>query len=132
LARERRAQQTRQFQPRQEIMDQAAIQQMINAAVQAAQQQLQQELAAARNDLANAQNQINALQANAPINVPPPVVQAVPPEEFGYTPGTIGAAGALINYKTSEGAKIQRAAIAKLVVEHDLDKEHLYDFLEAI
>jgi hypothetical protein len=117
-------------------MDQAQVQALIDAAVQASAQNLQRELAAARNDLVNAQNQINILNANAAAAgaagaaPPPPVVQPV--VTFAYTPGTSGPVAALIDYSTTSGAKIQRAAIEKLPVEHNLDKEHLYDFLEAL
>ena len=109
-------------------MDQAAIQLMIDAAIQATERNLQQQLQAAQNDLRNAQTQINVLNANIGANAP-----AVPGGvTFAYTPGTMGTAATLINYNTTSGAKIQRAAIEKLSVEHDFDKEHLYDFLETL
>ena len=108
-------------------MDQAQVQAMIDAAVAAAAVNFRQELMVAENNLVNAQNQINILTANQAAARPPPA----PPVTFAYTPGTSGPAAALLNYSTTNGAKIQRAAIEKLTVEYSLDKEHLYDFLEA-
>jgi hypothetical protein len=119
-------------------MDQAQVQALIDAAVQQAAANLQQQLAAAQNDLVNAQNQINILNANAAAaaqaNVAAPVQPAAVPAvvTFAYTPGTTGQAATLIDYSTTSGAKIQRAAIEKLPVTHDLDKAHLYDFLESL
>jgi hypothetical protein len=116
-------------------MDQAAVQALIDAAVRAAQQQLQQQLTAAQNDLVNAQNQIALLNANAAAaqaGNAPPAPPAPTVVQFAYTPGTAGNVAALIDYTTTHGAKIQRAATEKLSVDHDLDKEHLYDFLEAL
>jgi hypothetical protein len=143
----------------------AQIEEMIAHAVQAAQQQMRQEIDAAvgqmqmaqadlitaQNDLGQAQGQIVNLQqqvnqaaaqaAAAPPQVQPqpqPVIvqQAPPPPRaaavFAYTPGTIGAAAALLDYNTTTGVKIHKAAIEKLLVEFDLDKEHLYEFLEAL
>jgi hypothetical protein len=112
-----------------------------------------QELNNAQGDLVNAQNQIAALQGQlqaaqavaaaaqaaaaqqpqvvrAPIQQPPPIQQPAP-VQLAYSPGTAGAAAALLNYNTTSGAKIQKAAIEKLPVEFDLNKEHLYEFLEA-
>jgi hypothetical protein len=57
-----------------------------------------------------------------------PVVQ---PVQFAYTPGTYGQAAALIDYNTTNGAKIQKAATDKLEVQHDLDAKQLNDFLES-
>ena len=109
-------------------MDQAQVQAMIDAAVAAAAINFRQELMVAENNLVNAQNQINVLTANQAAAIPAPA----PPVTFAYTPGTSGPAAALLNYSTTNGAKIQRAAIEKLTVEYSLDKEHLYDFLEAL
>ena len=122
-------------------MDQAQIQALIDAAVQQAAANLQQQLAAAQNDLVNAQNQINILNATAAAaaaaNAAAPAqpvqpVAAPAVVTFAYTPGTTGQAATLIDYSTTSGAKIQRAAIEKLPVVHDLDKAHLYDFLESL
>ena len=113
-------------------MDLQQVQALIDAAVAASELNLQQQLTAARNDLVTAQNQINVLTANAAapaVPVPPaPAVNVT----FAYTPGTTGPAASLLDYSTTNGAKIQRAAIEKLPVVHDLDKEHMYDFLEAL
>jgi hypothetical protein len=115
-------------------MDQAAVQALIDAAVLAAQQRLQQQLTAAQNDLVNAQNQIAILNANAAAAAgnAPPAQPAATPVAFAYSPGTAGNVASLIDYTTTSGAKIQRTATEKLSVEHNLDKENLYDFLEAL
>ena len=140
MARRRREQQqilqAQQHQQRQNqiAMDLQQVQALIDAAVRASALNLQQQLTAARNDLVTAQNQINVLTANAAapaVQVPPVQAPAVN-VTFAYTPGTTGPAASLLDYSTTNGAKIQRAAIEKLPVEHNLDKEHLYDFLEAL
>jgi hypothetical protein len=109
-----------------------AIQAAIQAAVQAAEVNFQNQLQQTQNDLLAAQQQLQALQAQ---QQPPAVVPLAPPPRiavFAYSPATTGAAAALINYDTTNGAKIQKAAIEKLHVEHDLDKSNLHDFLEAL
>jgi hypothetical protein len=112
-------------------MDAAAVQAAIQAAVQAAQANFQAQLQQTQQDLQAAQQQLQALQAG--VAVPPPVVPAVPPPViFAYSPATTGPAAALINYDTANGAKIQKAATEKLHVEHDLDRNNLHDFLEAL
>jgi hypothetical protein len=129
-------------------LTQAQIENLINQAVTAAQNNLQgqinqanQALADANQELQNARGQIAALQAIPPLQPQQPQIQVVqqpppPPAprvvQFSYTPGTAGAAAALIDYTTTAGAKIQKAAIDKLTIEFDLDKEHLYEFLEAL
>jgi hypothetical protein len=128
------------------------IQLMIDAAVQAVQTAMQQQIdainAQATADRVHATDQIAALsnqntvlqaavqaaQQHAPHQpamqqqAPPAIVQ---PVQFAYTPGTYGQAATLIDYNTPNGAKIQKAATEKLNVIHDLDAEHLNDFLEA-
>jgi hypothetical protein len=63
-----------------------------------------------------------------PLQQQQPLVQ---PVQFAYTPGTYGQAAALIDYNTTNGAKIQKAATEKLEVQHDLEAEQLNDFLES-
>jgi hypothetical protein len=38
----------------------------------------------------------------------------------------------MIDYKGPTGGKIQKAAIEKLDMKHDLDAEHLYDFIKSL
>jgi hypothetical protein len=52
--------------------------------------------------------------------------------QFAYGPDTYGLPTDLIDYKTTTGAKIQKAATEKLEVSHDMDAEHLYLVLEAL
>jgi hypothetical protein len=139
-------------------LTQQQVEQLIQAAIQAAtnifqqeinqvnalNQQGQADLAAAQADQVNAQQQIGQLQnvmAAIPAGpalpvplppIPPVMIPAVPPPvRFAYTPGTVGAEADLIDYSTT-AAKINKAATDKLPVELDLDKEHLYEFLEAL
>jgi hypothetical protein len=127
-------------------LTQAQIEQLIQQAVDAATNNLKDQinqqanaLIQANAELQAAQNEIAVLQA-AGIAQPqqvqpvPHVIQpALPPVvQFSYTPGTAGAAVALIDYTTTAGAKIQKAAIEKLPIEFDLDREHLFKFLEAL
>jgi hypothetical protein len=108
-------------------------------------QQGQADLAAAQADLLNSQQEIGQLQnamAAIPAGpgipdqqppLPPVMIPAVPPPvRFTYTPGTVGAAADLIDYSTTAGAKIHKAVTDKLTVEFDLEKVHLYEFLEAL
>ena len=120
-----------QQQPADPILDQQAIQALIDAAVQAAVQQqqqltnqLQQQLLATTQQLAAVQAmQIQAAQ----------VAPAAQPVVFALSPGTaVGNADNLIDYRTKIGAEVAKQARAKLAVEHDLDKEHLNGFLEAL
>ena len=120
-----------QQQPADPILDQQAIQALIDAAVQAAVQQqqqltnqLQQQLLATTQQLAAVQAmQIQAAQ----------VAPAAQPVVFALSPGTaVGNADNLIDDRTKIGAEVAKQARAKLAVEHDLDKEHLNGFLEAL
>jgi hypothetical protein len=47
--------------------------------------------------------------------------------QFAYNPGTYDAAAILIDYNTTKGAKVQKAATEKLGVLHDLDAKNLND-----
>jgi hypothetical protein len=116
-----------------------AIQAAIDAAVQAAEAAFQAQLQQTQQQLAQAQQQLMNLQAAQVVAAqPPPQPPAVPaiappaPVNFAYSPATTGAAAALIDYTTTNGAKVQKAAIEKLHVEHDLDRNNLHDFLEAL
>jgi hypothetical protein len=116
-------------------MDQAALQAIIAQAVQQATANLQDQINAAqaaadqaRNDLNIAQNQIARLQTAQQ----PQQQHRAQTVQFAYTPGTTGQPEDLIDYQTTQGAKIQKAAVEKLDVEHDLDTENLHDFLEAL
>jgi hypothetical protein len=104
-----------------------AVQAAIAAAVQAAEAQLRAELDQTRQQLLLAQQQIVNMQAPQAQPQPPPAQV-----NFAYSPATTGAAAALIDYSSTNGAKIQKAAIEKLHVEHDLDRNNLHDFLEAL
>jgi hypothetical protein len=124
-------------------MDQAIVQAMIDAAVQAAEANMAAQMAATnqanaqlRQDLQAAQNQIAGLiaqpavaqpQVMAPPQQPPPV-----PVQFALTPATAGAANAIIDYTTTTGAKLYKAAIEELTVKFDLDRQNLHDFLESL
>jgi hypothetical protein len=113
---------------------QQQIQDLVNAAVQAAQQAMQQQINAAQNDIAALRAQNAALQqaAAAPAAVQQQAIPAAAqPVQFAYTPGTYGAAATLIDYNSTNGAKIQKSATEKLDVLHDLDSENLNDFLES-
>jgi hypothetical protein len=110
----------------------------IRLAVQAAEINMQAQLVLTQRDLQQAQTQIAVLQA-APREVAqviahvPQVVPVVPRVAvFAYAPATMGASVALIDYNTANGAKVQKTAVEKLLVEHDLDKSNLHDFLEAL
>jgi hypothetical protein len=125
------------------------VQDMINAAVQQVQIAMQQQMdaiaqqadidrAQATADVAtlraqNAQLQaaLNAQQQQPPQQPVPAGPPPVQPVQFAYTPGTYGAAATLIDYNTTNGAKIQKSATEKLDVLHDLDTENLNDFLES-
>ena len=118
------------------------IQDLVNTAVQAAQTVMQQQIdviaTQVNNDRRQAQNDIAALRAlqqevAAAIQLQQaiPTIPAVQPVQFAYTPGTYGAAAALIDYNTTNGAKIQKSATERLDVLHDLDAENLNDFLES-
>jgi hypothetical protein len=122
------------------------IQDLVNSAVQAAQTVMQQQIDAiatqANNDRRQAQNDIAALRAlnstlqqevaaASQLQQAIPTIPAVQPVQFAYTPGTYGAAAALIDYNTTNGAKIQKSATERLDVLHDLDAENLNDFLES-
>jgi hypothetical protein len=114
-------------------LTQQQVQQLIQQAVVAATNNLQGQIDQANQDLQNAQNQIAVLQAVPLVQPQQPAAAAVVlPVAFSYTPGTSGAAAALIDYTKTAGAKIQKAATEKLPIEFDLDKEHLYEFLEAL
>jgi hypothetical protein len=88
-------------------MDQAAVQAIVNATVQAATQQLQAQINQQAVDLLQAQNDLAILQAAAA--APQPQAQVGPPAAtvFAYTPGTWGPGNRLIDYSTVAGAKIQ-------------------------
>jgi hypothetical protein len=53
---------------------------------------------------------------------------------FALSPGTAIGRGShnLIDYSSKAGAEVAKTATAKLSVEHDLDREHLNGFLEAL
>jgi hypothetical protein len=122
-------------------LDQAAVQALIDAAVQAFKQQVQaqmnqhpadlaiaqQQWAQRQADLLAAQNQVVAIKQAQQAGVQ--VAQHI---DLAYTPGTFGNPTDLINYKVATGGKIQKAAIKKLDIIHDLDSEHLYDWLESL
>jgi hypothetical protein len=65
-----------------------------------------------------------------------PVQQAGPqpqqPIQFAYTPGAYGQVGDMIDYKAPTGGKLQKSAIEKLDVKHDLDVEHLSNSIKAL
>ena len=128
---------------------QQQIQDMINAAVQQVQAAMQQQIDAinkqanndcnqAAADIAALRNQNTALltaiaaqQQQQPVQQPAQAAVVPPPVQFAYTPGTYGTAASIIDYNTTNGAKIQKAATEKLDVSHDLDAENLNDFLES-
>jgi hypothetical protein len=115
-------------------MDAAAVQAAIQAAVQAAEANFQAQLQQTQQQLQAAQQQLQAIQVGAAV---PPVVPVVapavpPPVVFAHSPATTGAAAAFIDYNSANGAKIQKAAVEKLHVEHDLDRNSLHDFLESL
>jgi hypothetical protein len=111
-----------------------AIQAAIDAAVQIVEANLQQKLQQTQPELQQAQQDLQDILALPP---PAPVVMAAPQAPprvavFAYSPATTVVAAALINYDTANGAKIQKTAVEKLHVEHDLDKANLHEFLEAL
>jgi hypothetical protein len=126
-----------------DIMDAAAVQAMIQAAVAAAEanfnaqvNEANQANAQLQQDLQLAQNQIAALAAQPPViqqvqlaQVPP----AAPAQaRFALTPAKVGAVNAIIDYSTTTGAKLYKAAIEELTVKFDLDRQNLHDFLESL
>ena len=83
-------------------------------------------------DLAEVRNENQLLQATINLQARNPPQAQIPVQvQFAYTPGTYGTALDLIDYHTPNGAKIQRLAIEKLEVLHDLDSENLNDFIES-
>jgi hypothetical protein len=82
-----------------------------------------------------AQRKITVLQTGPrgvlqPVAQVPQLVPVVPRVAvFSNSPATMGAAAALIVYNSANGAKVQKTAVEKLHVEHDLDKSKLHNFL---
>jgi hypothetical protein len=117
---------------------QVAIAAAVDAANQqhlAAQQNLQQHLQQANQQLVNLQAaQIPAQQPPQAAVLPAAAIIPQPPVVFALSPGTAVGRGAnnLIDYNTKVGAEVAKVATAKLAVEHDLDREHLNGFLEAL
>jgi hypothetical protein len=111
-------------------LDAAAVQALIDAAVNPLQAQRQQ----AQQDLVAANNQIQVLQAAAlQVQLPPPApIPIAPATQFAYGPGAYGLPTDLIDYKTTTGAKIQKAASEKLDIKFNLEFEHLFELLEQI
>jgi hypothetical protein len=112
------------------------------ASLTAAQVQAQAQQVLAQ-QLAQANQQINALQAAqaavqgaqpVPGGAPAIVPIIAPPVVFALSPGTAIGRGLnnLIDYNTKSGSEVAKAATSKLSVEHDLDREHLNGFLEAL
>jgi hypothetical protein len=103
-------------------LTQAQIELLINQAIDVAKNNLQVQfnqkvntLAQANAELQAAQNEIAVLQAAGKAQpqlqpAPPAIIpRAIPPVvRFSYTPGTGGAAIALIDYTTTDGAKFKR------------------------
>jgi hypothetical protein len=118
---------------------QVAIAAVVDAANQqhlGAQQNLQQQLQQANQQLVNLQAvQIPAQQEQPQAAVPPAAaIVPPPPVVFALSPGTAVGRGVnnLIDYNTKVGAEVAKVATAKLAVEHDLNREHLNRFLEAL
>jgi hypothetical protein len=111
-------------------LDAAAVQALIDAAVNLLQAQLQQ----AQQDLVAANNQIQVLQAAAlQVQQPPPApIPIAPATQFALRPGAYGLPTDLIDYKTTTGTKIQKAASKKLDIKFNLEFEHLFELLEQI
>jgi hypothetical protein len=114
----------------------AQVQQMIDAAVEVANQQNALVQAQAHQvlaqQLAQANQQINALQSTqaavqaaqvVPGGAPAMVPVIAPPVVFALSPGTAIGLGLnnLIDYNTKSGSEVAKAATSKLSVEHDLD-----------
>jgi hypothetical protein len=126
-------------------LTQAQIQQMIDAALDQAnqanlvqRQQIEQQLIQANAQIAQMQAQQaaqqEAIQAGAAVQQPA-VQPAVPaPVVFALSPGTAVGQGVnnLIDYNTKAGVEVAKTATLKLSVAHDLDREHLNGFLEAL
>jgi hypothetical protein len=113
-----------------------AIQAAIDAAVYAEEQAVQAQLNQTQQDLIAAQQQVQALQAagaHQQVQIP---VAPVPPAAVAFvlSHGTAAGRGAnnLIDYNTKTGTEVAKAATARLSVDHDLDREHLNGFLEAL
>jgi hypothetical protein len=114
------------------------IQDMIDAAVlaanqqsQAVQQQLQQQLQLANQQLVTLQA---AQVVKAPQPQPPPAIQPPAQIVFVLSPGTSVGQGInnLIDYSPKAGADVAKAATMKLYVDHDLYRDKINGFLESL